>query len=207
MPADTDAANTVSPAVKDRSVAPGDVPEALRRRYFLDERGGPGLAFYVDATVKAPAFRDRGGRLVTARTDPNAIRDMMVIARHRQWSIVTVRGAADFRRETWLAGRSLGIEVRGYRPTDRDMQELERRLAPTKLTEQEPHSRSAATLRIVETVVRSRVAERSAQERILTATRERLARWLEQGAHVRPISFPGRDNIGLRQSQERHPRR
>lgn len=192
MPADPQA-NTVSPAVKDRSVASGDVPEALRRRYFLDGRGGPGLAFYVDATVKAPAFRDRGRQLVAVRTDPNAIRDMMAIARHRQWTIVTVRGAADFRREAWLAGRSAGLEVRGYRPSERDLQELERRArrrdrAPDEAARHDWLSRPIAEagaksrMAVVSAVVRGRVDDRTAQERILTAARARIADWLERGA-------------------------
>lgn len=192
MPAESQA-NTVSLAVKDRSIARGDVPEALRRRYYLDGRGGPGLAFYVDATVKAPAFRDRGRQLVAARTDPNAIRDMMAIAGHRQWTIVTVRGAADFRREAWLAGRSAGLEVRGYRPTERDLQDLERRArrrdrAPGEVAERNPPSRSIddpgakSRMAVVSAVLRGRVEDRTAQERILTAARARIADWLERGA-------------------------
>jgi hypothetical protein len=35
--------------------------------------------------------------------------------------------------------------------------------------------------------VRSRLVERSAQERILTAARERLARLLEQGVRIRAV--------------------
>jgi len=42
-------------------------------------------------------------------------------------------------------------------------------------------------MRIVEAVVRARVGDRPAQDRILTAARERLASWLEQGGRVRPV--------------------
>jgi hypothetical protein len=185
--------NSVSPDVKDRSVTSGDVPEALRRRYYLDSRGGPGLAFYVDATVKAPVFHDRGGRLVAARTDPHAIRDMMAIARHRQWTVVTVRGAADFRREAWLAGRSAGLEVRGYRPTERDVQDLERRTFKRDRAQDEVAGRDRSPppihdlggksrMAAVSAVVRGRVDDRTAQERILAAARARIADWLERGA-------------------------
>ena len=204
MPAEPQV-NTVSPAVKDRSVARGDVPEALRRRYYLDGRGGPGLAFYVDATVKAPAFRDRGRQLVATRTDPNAIRDMMAIARYRQWTIVTVRGAAEFRREAWLAGRSAGLEVRGYRPTERDLQDLERRTrargrGPGEAAQAARPPRSIddlgarSRLAVVSAVVRGRVDDYTAQERILAAARTRIADWLERGARfeVFPASREGR---------------
>lgn len=191
MPAEPQA-NTVSPVVKDRSIATGDVPEALRRRYYLDGRGGA-LAFYVDATVKAPAFQDRGRQLVALRSDPNAIRDMMAIARHRRWATVTVRGAADFRREAWLAGRIAGLEVRGYRPTERDLQDLERRgrrrdRAPGVAAQRDPLSRpiddpgARSRLAVIGAVVRARIDDRSAQERVLAAARARLADWLERGA-------------------------
>lgn len=211
--------NTVSPAVKDRSVTRGDIPEPLRRRYYLDGRGGPGLAFYVDATVKAPAFHDRGGRLVAARTDPHAIRDMMAIARHRQWTMVTVRGAADFRREAWLAGRSVGLEVRGYRPTERDTQELDRRTAARERFAQrterglarEPSDRpprdleaspgAPSRLGVVEAVVRARVPDSQAQERILAGARSRLADWLERGARFEPLHSTSRSVIVVDQKE------
>jgi hypothetical protein len=72
---------------------------------------------HVDAAVNRAAFRDRGDRLA----DPNAIRDMVEIARHRGRSIVAVRGSTEFRREAWLAARQLGLEVRGYQATERDL--------------------------------------------------------------------------------------
>lgn len=185
MPAEAEAPNTVSPAVRHRSVVAGDVPERLRRRYYLDERGGAGLGFYVDAKVQAPSFRDRGRQLVTGRTDPNAIRDMVAIAEHRGWTIITARGSADFRREVWLAGRGLGLEVHGHRPTERDLQELQRRTRPRERpaapeARNEPGVRSR--LAVVDAVLRSRVRDPIVQDRIVASARARLAEWLERGA-------------------------
>jgi hypothetical protein len=198
MADDLDTVNTLGPGVRRPSVAAGDVPEALKRRYYTDDRGGAGLGFYVDATVTAPAFRDRGRTLESARADPNAIRDMALVAKHREWSIIVVRGSAEFRREAWLAGRAVGLEVRGYRPTERDVQELERR-TERRRERMEPGAQSR--LRVVETVVRSRVADPTRQERILAAARARIADWLERGARFGPVqpalrqsrSGPGRN--------------
>lgn len=198
-------ANSLAPGVRNRSTAEGDVPEALRRRYYVDGRGGAGLGFYADATVKAPAFRDAGRQLVAARNDPNAIRDMTAIARHRGWTIVVAKGEAGFRREAWLAGRAVGLEVRGYRPTERDIQELDRRIdrrlsrearssrtqpatgERTKASAPEGDRNSRSRLRAVETVVRARVVERSSQERIIAQARGRIADWLERGARLAPM--------------------
>lgn len=214
MADDPAAPNTISPGVRDRSVAEGDVPEHLRRRYYLDGRGGAGLGFYVDAQVKAPAFRDQGRQLVAGRSDPNAVRDMTAIAQHRGWSIVVARGAPGFRREAWLAGRAAGIEVRGYRPTERDVQELDRRIAGRERSgrgrgddrssgkgrdqdRRDPREGPGAQsrLQVVEAVVRARVADPSARGRILAAARTRIADWLQQGARFEPIQTPRRPPI------------
>jgi hypothetical protein len=182
-----------------RSTAPGDVPDDLRRRYFLDGRGGPGLGFYADATIATPAFRDRGDRLVTTRTDPNVIRHLTAIARHRGWAKDTLTGAPEFRREAWLIARAEGLEVRGYRPTARDAQDLERRIEAQRRREQwsklsdeldqaraNPHRdrhRAAARsrLEVVEAVVKSRIPDPVAQSRLLEQARARVAGWLERG--------------------------
>jgi len=205
MADDLEAPNTLTAAARSRSVAQGDVPEALSRRYYTDGRGGAGLGFYADATVQRPAFRDEGRRLAAARTDPNAIRDMALIAKHRGWAIVTVRGRPEFRREAWLAGRTLGIEVRGYRPTERDVQELDRRIdrrnaareRSQRMRNRPDDERSPAEgadtgrrrpengrdqLRVVEAVVHSRLEDPSAQARVVAAARGRIAGWLERGA-------------------------
>jgi hypothetical protein len=201
MPGDIDR-NQIDSEGRGRSTSKGDVPDPLRRRYYLDDRGGPGLGFYADARVQTAAFRDLGARLVTPRSDPNAIRDMAAVAHHRGWTVIVVHGDVAFRREAWLAAMAVGIAARGYRPTERDRQEAERRQAAVARREdrgkdRRPHpeptpdrqAAARATLRIVETVVRARVAERPAQDRLLAAARDRLARWLEQGARVRPAGL------------------
>jgi hypothetical protein len=182
-----------------RSVRKGDVPEALERRYYTDERGGRGLGFYADARIRQAAFRDEGRRLVAHRDDPHVARDLAAIARHRGWSIVVVQGSPAFRREAWLAARVIGIEVRGYRPTERDVQDLARRALENerrgrqdrrKDRQRDPatpeHSKkdspARTALRVVEAVVQARVAEPKAQARILAAASARLATWLERDA-------------------------
>lgn len=193
--------NQIDSEGRGRSTSKGDVPAPLLRRYYLDERGGPGLGFYADAKIQTATFRDLGARLVTPRSDPNAIRDMAAVAQHRGWTVVVVHGEADFRREAWLTASALGLEVRGYQATERDRQELERRQAalarkaartaddrPERGDREEKAKAAARTnMRIVEAVVRARVGDRPAQDRILSAARERLASLLEQGVRVCPV--------------------
>lgn len=225
--ADDPVANSLAPGVRNRSTTEGDVPEILRRRYYVDGRGGTGLGFYADATVKAPTFRDRGRQLVAAHNDPNAIRDMTAIARHRGWTIVVAKGEAGFRREAWLAGRALGLEVRGYRPTERDIQELDRRIdrrlareaRPAREPMGEPSGASRSTertrgleqdagardrLRVVETVVRARIAEPAARERIMAQARNRIADWLERGTKLGPFPSQQPDRRDAERGRQRH---
>lgn len=193
-----DPGGAIRPDIAPRSLRKGDVPEPVARRYFTDARGGRGLGFYVDARITAPAFRDEGRRLVAARNDPNVARDLARIARHRGWSIVVVQGDPNFRREAWLAARTLGLEVRGYRPTERDVQDLARATAaqerrnrsetsptsrkdPPAIDRRPNAPRAHSILQVVERVVHARVKTPEAQDRMLSRARERLERGLERG--------------------------
>jgi hypothetical protein len=227
MPDNSKPEDTLAPALKKRSATKGDVPDALSRRYYTDERGGDGIGFYVDARIETPAFRDRGAELVAARLDPNAVRDMAVIAEHRGWTIVTARGSAEFRREAWLAGRSIGLEVRGYRPAERDIQELERRtnrrlrasdrldVRHERREERRDHvadeqevrrARGRETgahtqMKLVDAVVRARVTDPERQERILASARSRIADWLERGARFEPLQSQERSSPPQRENR------
>jgi hypothetical protein len=190
--------NTVTIAGSSRSKAAGDVPDALRRKYLTESgRFGAGVAFFVDATVVMPSFRDKGGQLVATRSDPSTVRDLIAIAQHRGWSQVVVTGATGFRREAWLDGQAQGLTVRGYQPGDRDLQVLERRrlaqarnrdraegqdsISPEvrKAPAREPMD-VATRLKVVEAVVRNRLNEPIVQDRILARARDRLAHMLER---------------------------
>jgi hypothetical protein len=163
--------NTLAVTGRPRSTVAGDVPDRLRQRYYTEESPRD-WRFYVDAQVKTPTFQDRGRRLLSARTDPNAIRDMATIAAHRGWRLVEARGTPGFRREAWMAGRTIGVEVRGYAPTARDLQELDRRRAnrermnarlndlarPAGGRGDRPDG-AVDRLKTVEAVVRSRIVE------------------------------------------------
>lgn len=124
---------------------PGDVPPSLTRRYFTEAlRGGATVAFYEGAGAKKAAFHDHGLRLATDQTVPAVIRDMATIAAHRGWTTIQVKGADEFRRELWLEARALGLEVKGYKPRERDHQELDRRLQATDARTQTDVPRSSA---------------------------------------------------------------
>lgn len=83
---------------------------------------------------------------------------MLKVAQHRGWSRLKVEGEEAFRREVWVQARAMGLEVRGYRPRDRD-----REAAGL------PHGRAQMEhrLRMASTVVRTLIADPEAQQRLL----------------------------------------
>lgn len=106
---------------------PGDLPEAVARRFFGEPaRFGGHIDYYEGEGAKHAAFRDRGDRLHALQTDPATVATLLAIARHRNWSTIQVRGDDDFRREVWREAQVLGLTVRGYKPTVRDREEIER---------------------------------------------------------------------------------
>jgi hypothetical protein len=109
------------------SVERGDVPDAIKRRYYSEEpQFAAEVRFFTDAKSDQPAFRDAGGKLTARDNTPDVVRDLVAIAEHRGWKAIEVRGDDDFRRAVWLEARTTGLEVRGYKPTERDLQELAR---------------------------------------------------------------------------------
>jgi hypothetical protein len=116
--AETATANRVGPAPAagrpPRSTARGDLPEALLDRYLVErDRQGRPERFFRDHRAAEPMFRDRGGSLVSSHAYPDAIADMLKIARHRGWNQVRVTGDPAFRREVWVQAQAMGLEVRG----------------------------------------------------------------------------------------------
>ncbi|GAA0625189.1 hypothetical protein GCM10009422_22190 [Brevundimonas kwangchunensis] len=112
-----------APAGARRSTTKGDVPEAVLDRYLVerDLRGRP-ERFFRDHKAAEPMFRDRGRSLVSNQAYPDAVIDMLKIARHRGWEQIRVSGDPAFRREVWIQAQALGMEVRGHRPRERDRQ-------------------------------------------------------------------------------------
>ena len=122
-----DPVNRVSPQpatrADGRSLDKGDVPTQLLDRYLIErDRQGRPERYYRDHKAADPMFRDHGRALSSQQAYPDAIASMLRIAQHRGWSGIKVSGDEAFRREVWVQGRSLGLEVAGYKPTERDRQ-------------------------------------------------------------------------------------
>ena len=106
------------------------LPERLRKRYFIEQNGDE-AHLYLDrdaAARKVPTIVDGGDTLGTKVHNKDVVRDIVDIAEHRGWQQISVTGTPEFRRDAWLEAASRGIEVKGYKPSEIDLQELARRV-------------------------------------------------------------------------------
>lgn len=89
------------------------------------------LSALVDAIVRESGFRWFAlvHNVDLARRSNKALlltTYLVAIAQHRSWDRIHVTGTEAFRRSVWLEAGQKGLEVRGYKPNDRDLQELDR---------------------------------------------------------------------------------
>lgn len=100
--------------------APLDLPpERVRKRYL---RAG-NQYFLKDAPYQL-AFEDLGPYLVTEHNRPDVVESMVDMVTAKSWHRIRVSGHEVFRREVWLHGTLLGIEVSGYEPKATDLARL-----------------------------------------------------------------------------------
>lgn len=102
------------------------IPEDISAKYV---RSGDK---YYTPNSKVVAFVDRGDKLETPSSAPQIAKSLVAIAEARGWDELRVKGTDAFRREVWLEASSKGIHVDGYKPSEFDKGELERRNAFTR---------------------------------------------------------------------------
>ena len=79
--------------------------------------------YFDDQTV---AFVDRGSRLSVQTQNSAIIKDLVEIAKSRDWQTVNVSGTKAFRREVWKEAHATGLKVSGYAPADVEQQAAEK---------------------------------------------------------------------------------
>jgi hypothetical protein len=198
----TSSPNRISPRTSEaperRSLDKGDVPAQLLDRYLIErDRQGRPERYYRDHKTADPSFRDHGRALSSHQAYPDSVAAMLRIAQHRGWSNIKVTGDDAFRREVWVQARTLGLEVAGYRPTERDRQAANEPAQPDTerdASRQKPPSRDEIKRRLemAAVVVRTLIADPAAQTRLM----ERA--W----ARVRPEADRARD----KPEREQNPR-
>jgi len=125
-----DAAATLQPVVDrgngKKPAAYTTEPENIAKAYFIDDKGGE-RRYFDDYKQQGLAMKATEFTISTKREDLNTVKAMMDIASARGWQSVDVKGTAEFKREAWIEAQTRGIEALGYRPSDPDRQEADRR--------------------------------------------------------------------------------
>ena len=86
-----------------------------------------GAKFHFKDQPQRVAFKDKGPRMVSALNDERVAHAMATMAEAKGWKTIRVSGHPDFQREVWMEANLRGIEVRGFKPQEKDLKELEAR--------------------------------------------------------------------------------
>ncbi|WP_281661197.1 LPD7 domain-containing protein [Microvirgula aerodenitrificans] len=84
-----------------------------------------GTKFYFKDQPGKLAMKDKGERMVTASNDDRVAKAMATMAEAKGWKTIKVSGHPEFQREVWMEANLRGISVRGYKPTEQDLKQLE----------------------------------------------------------------------------------
>jgi hypothetical protein len=105
-------------------VAPDEV--AQRHGLYMTEARGT-RSYFADHQQKQPVMQADAKRITTKAADAPTVTAMLDLAQSRGWDTVKLRGSPDFRREAWVQAQTRGLTAEGYKPTDTDKQEVQRR--------------------------------------------------------------------------------
>lgn len=111
-----------------------DLPSSVKNNYvfkvanrFLETQK---VNFYDrNSNDGSIAFEDRAKSLHTSKEDEKTIKAMLDVAQAKNWSAIKVKGTEAFKREAWLEASIRGIEVKGFKPQEKDLIELQKRQA------------------------------------------------------------------------------
>jgi len=105
------------------------VPDHIASKYLVKDD----KYHFDDKTV---AFVDKGSKLTVETHNKAVIQDLIAIAKARDWQEIRVTGTEAFRREVWKEAFAAGLDVKGYKPSDLELQasnkERVRRGAPNE---------------------------------------------------------------------------
>lgn len=128
-PAPAEQTRQAKPATRAKqSESKREVPEDVRRRFVQIKHE----YFFPDG---ARAFADRGDKLTTQSENTEVIRSLIAIAQSRGWGEVRVRGSERFRREAWTVAQTVGVDIRGYKPTEFERSRAVRAIAQRSAAE------------------------------------------------------------------------
>jgi len=73
---------------------------------------------------RSPGFSDKGRTLSTSVNDERVSKIMIDLAEAKGWKSITVSGHPHFKRQVWLESSIRGLDVKGYKPNEKDIADL-----------------------------------------------------------------------------------
>ena len=121
------------PAVKvapQRAGKPSEGEDIVAKRHGLyTADSGKTRTYFADYQQKREVMRADPLRIRTKHDDRQTVAAVLDPAQDRGWTTLRLRGTEDFRREAWVQASIRGMQTQGYKPSETDKQELERRRA------------------------------------------------------------------------------
>lgn len=115
---------TVKPSIA--TIAPADTIAPIKKPKgvidyvsLFESRAEKGGFAYYENDSKKPAFTAAKNKITVHKLDDNAIRAGLQLAQDK-FGEIKVDGPDDVRRQVWLQGQAIGIDVKGYEPTEKD---------------------------------------------------------------------------------------
>lgn len=96
-----------------------DLPEGVLKAYQIHEGK---FKEHGSDTIR---FEDHGKKLSTKIEDPQVIRHMIEVTIAKNWGTLELKGTDTFRQMAWLEASANGRETTGYKPNERDLEQLE----------------------------------------------------------------------------------
>lgn len=96
------------------------VPDKIHAFYIFED------GKFKDKFSDALRFEDHGKKLSTPVEDRKVIADMVLIANAKNWTELELKGTDTFKQLAWLEAQSRGIQTKGYEPTERDLEQLQK---------------------------------------------------------------------------------
>lgn len=190
-----------------------------------------GDKFYHPNNTKVVAFVDRGDKLETPSSASKTAEALVRIAEARGWEDLRVRGTEGFRRKVWLEASVRGIHVDGYKPSELDKAELERRdtflrdqnsvevrseafqkLSPQEGTRRDPSLANAyAVIQAARAFAKERIPDPTQQTAFVESTRAKIVADLEAGriiptVNIRVARTAERNRQQSREAEQRQER-
>lgn len=96
-----------------------DLPEGVLKAYQIHE------GKFKEHGSDDIRFEDHGKKLSTKIEDPQVIRHMIEVTIAKNWGTLELKGTDTFRQMAWLEASANGRETTGYKPNERDLEQLE----------------------------------------------------------------------------------